>query len=337
MAIAKTPSLKVSSRRLDKRRGGRGPCSDSPGTAAVRGCAAVVSAVHGFVGPGKPSPEAIDRDGNRALIRAAAAAGLERVVLVSVLGAAPDHPMSLHRAKYAAEQALRASGLQWTIMRPTSYLETWTAIIGARLADGSRALVFGPGRNPINFVSAHDVAALVDLAVRDHALRGQILEVAGPQNLSFVAMAERLIAATGAPGRIRHIPLQVLRAMSVLARPVSPALARQAQAAVVMNTIDMTVDVSAMGDRLPIVPTVTLDDVLGRQRVRNQPGAAGGAERRCRELGWRCGSTAGRPRAGSAPRGSPRRHGAAPRACRPAGRSVRRARPGLPPRRSASR
>ena len=250
--------------------------------AAVRGCAAVVSAVHGFVGPGRPSPEAIDRDGNRALIRAAAAAGVERVVLVSVLGAAPDHPMSLHRAKYAAEQALRASGAQWTIIRPTSYLETWTAIIGAKLPGSGRALVFGPGRNPINFVSADDVAALVDLAVRDHALGGRVLEVAGPENLSFVAMAERLIAATGAPGRVKHIPLPVLRAMSVLARPVSPVLARQAQAAVVMNATDMSVDVSAMGDRLPIVPSVTLDDVLGRQpaapapQARNQPGAAGG-------------------------------------------------------------
>ena len=80
--------------------------------AAVRGCATVVSAVHGFVGPGKPSPEAIDRDANIALIRAAAAAGVQHLVLVSVLGAAPDHPMSLHRAKHAAEQALRASGYE---------------------------------------------------------------------------------------------------------------------------------------------------------------------------------------------------------------------------------
>ena len=92
--------------------------------AAVHGCATVVSAVHGFAGPGKPSPEAIDRDANRALIRAAAAAGVQHLVLVSVLGAAPDHPMSLHRAKHAAEQALQASGLAWTILRPAAYLET---------------------------------------------------------------------------------------------------------------------------------------------------------------------------------------------------------------------
>jgi uncharacterized protein YbjT (DUF2867 family) len=234
--------------------------------AAVRGCATVISAVHGFVGPGKPSPEAIDRDANRAMIRAAAAAGTQHLVLVSVLDAAPDHPMSLHRAKHAAEQALQAGGLPWTIVRPAAYLETWTGVIGARLAQGGQALVFGPGRNPINFVSAHDVAAVVDRAVHDQSLRGRILEVAGPENLTFAELAERLIAATGKPRRIRHIPLPMLRAMSLLARPVSPALARQARAAVVMNTSQMTVDVSAIRGRLPTIPATTLDDVLRRRR-----------------------------------------------------------------------
>jgi uncharacterized protein YbjT (DUF2867 family) len=233
--------------------------------AAVRGCTAVISAVHGFVGPGKASPESIDRDANRALIQAAAAAGAEHFVLLSVRGAAPDHPMSLHRAKHAAERALQASGLQWTIIRPTSYLETWIPIIGAKLAGSGQAMVFGPGRNPINFVSAHDVAAVVDLAVHDPALRGQILEVAGPENLGLARLAERLIAASGKPGRIRHVPLPLLRAMSLLARPVSPVFARQAKAAVVMNTTDMTVDVSAIRDRFPSVPATTLDDVLRRQ------------------------------------------------------------------------
>jgi NADH dehydrogenase len=126
-------------------------------------------------------------------------------------------------------------------------------------------VVFGPGRNPINFVSARDVAALVDLAVHDPSLRGQILEVAGPENLTFTELAERLIAASGQPGRIRHVPLPMLRVMSLLARPVSPMYARQAQAAVVMNTTDMRTDLSTIRDRFPTVPATTLDEVLGRQ------------------------------------------------------------------------
>jgi NADH dehydrogenase len=244
--------------------------------AAVRGCATVVSAVYGFVGPNKPSPEAIDRDANRALIQAAATAGVEHFVLVSVLGAAPDHPMSLHRAKHAAEQALQTAGVQWTIIRPAAYLETWIPIIGAKLASNGQALVFGPGRNPINFVSAaDDVAVVVDLAVHDHTLRGQVLEVAGPENLTFTQLADRVITASGKPGHTRHIPLPMLRAMSVLARPVSPVFARQAQAAVVMNTTDMIVNLAAIRDRFPTIPASTMDDVLRRQPTLEVPGARG--------------------------------------------------------------
>jgi uncharacterized protein YbjT (DUF2867 family) len=241
--------------------------------AAVAGCTTVVSAVQGFVGPGRPSPESVDRDGNRALIRAAVSAGTEHLVLVSVLGAAPDHPMSLHRAKHAAEQALQASGLAWTIVRPAAYLETWVAIIGAKLAATGLAQVFGSGRNPISFVSARDVAAVIDLAVHDPSFRGQTLEVPGPEDLTFTDIADRLIAATGKPGRIRHVPLPMLRVMSVLARPVAPVVARQAQAAVVMNTTDMTTPRSAIGDRFAAVPTTTLDDLL---RPRPRLGQVGG-------------------------------------------------------------
>jgi uncharacterized protein YbjT (DUF2867 family) len=233
--------------------------------AAVAGCATVISAVQGFAGPGRPSPESVDRDANLALIRAAAAAGVGHLVLVSVLDAGPDHPMSLHRAKHAAEQALAASGLAWTIIRPAAYLETWAGIVGAKLPTGGPALVFGPGRNPIAFVSARDVAAVVDLAVRDPSLRGQLLEVSGPEPLSFTQLADRLVAASGRPARVRHVPLPVLRVLSVLARPVAPVLARQAQAAVVMNTTDMTAHGPAIGERFPTVPSTTLDELLERR------------------------------------------------------------------------
>jgi uncharacterized protein YbjT (DUF2867 family) len=239
-------------------------------SAAVRSCSTVISAVHGFVGSGKPSPEAIDRDGNRLLIRAAAAEGVEHFVLVSVLNAAPDHPMSLYRAKYSAEQELVSSGLQWTIVRPAAYLETWIGIVGANIADKGRAMVFGPGRNPVNFVSARDVAAIIDLAVHDRSLRGQVLDATGPENLTFTQIAERLLADNGKPDRIKHVPLPVLRAMSVLARPLSPAFARQAQAAVVMNTTDMTADPAVARHRFPSIPATTLDDLLAAGRV-NHP------------------------------------------------------------------
>jgi uncharacterized protein YbjT (DUF2867 family) len=101
----------------------------------------------------------------------------------------------------------------------------------------------------------------------DSSLRGQILDVVGPENLTFKHIADQLIANTGRPGRAKHIPLAMLRAVSVLARPLAPMFARQAQAAVVMNTTDMACDVSAARDRFPDVAASTLDDVLRRQQV----------------------------------------------------------------------
>jgi hypothetical protein len=70
----------------------------------------------------------------------------------------------------------------------------------------------------------------------------------------------------------------MLRGMSVLARHVAPVFARQAQAAVVMNTTDMTVQVSATRDRFPTIPATTLDEVLRRQPPLPPPDACGDAQ-----------------------------------------------------------
>jgi uncharacterized protein YbjT (DUF2867 family) len=231
----------------------------------VEGCRTVVSAVHGFAGPTRTSPAAVDRDGNARLVTAAKRSGVDNFVLVSVVGAAPDHPMSLHRMKYAAEQDLRASGLHATTLRATSFLETWMEIIGGNLAHGGPALVLGPGHNPINFVSADDVAAFICLAVEgDHRVEEQ-LSVGGPEDLSFVEIAEHLLAHAPGNAGTRHVPLPVLRAMSVLARPVRPAFARQARAAVVMNNSDMTFDATPLRERFPEIEATTLAGLLGRR------------------------------------------------------------------------
>lgn len=224
--------------------------------AAVAGCSTVVSAAHGFLGGRGAGPEAIDDRGNARLIQAAAEAGVHQFVLLSVLGARPDHPMSLHRAKYAAEQHLGASGLDWTVLRPSAYLETWTDVIGAKLSAGGPALVFGHGTNSINFVSARDVAVLVEQAITDSALRNQAIDIAGPDNLTMVQFA-RLLGAT----KVRHIPRGALRFLAKAAAPVAPAFARQAAAAIVMDTTDMTADPDTLHQRFPEITWHRLADL----------------------------------------------------------------------------
>ena len=83
---------------------------------ALRDAGTVISAVHGFAGPGRVSPATVDRAGNANLIGATARTGAS-FVLVSVVGASPGHPIGLFRAKHAAESTLRASGIPWTVVR----------------------------------------------------------------------------------------------------------------------------------------------------------------------------------------------------------------------------
>jgi NADH dehydrogenase len=191
---------------------------------AVESMDVVVSAVHGFTGPGRVSPRTVDRDGNAHLVAAAQQAGAA-VVMVSVVGAAPDSPMELFREKYAAEQVVQASGLPWTIVRATAFAELWADLVG-------RGLVLGRGDNPINFVSVDDVAALLVRVVNDPAYRGRVLEIGGPRDVSLNELATILHEVGRAPATVWHLPQGILRAMA--------PLHRLPRAALVMDTTDLT-------------------------------------------------------------------------------------------------
>lgn len=238
---------------------------------AMPGVQTVISAIQGFSGTGGDSPQTVDWEGNRTLIRAAREAGIEHFILVSVQGAASEHPMELFRTKYRAEQELQASGLGWTIIRPTASMETWATLIGMPLLQTGRTRLFGRGSNPINFVAADDVARFVALAASDPALRGEVVEVGGPENLTFRQFAETFQTATGKEGKIAHVPLPLMRALAVLLRPVNPTIARQISAAIVMDTRDMTFDATATALRYPAIVPTPLAQVVARDYGAGRP------------------------------------------------------------------
>lgn len=229
---------------------------------AVAGARTVVSAITGFGIARDVSPRTVDWEGNANLIRAAKAAGVEHFVLLSICQAGPTHPIELFRMKHRAEEELRASGLDWTIIRPTAYMETWLGILGAPLLRTGTSRIFGGGHNPINFVSADDVARFVDLAVADEAMRGAAVDVGGPENLSMAELIETFKTETGARGKVSHVPLPMMRVMSVVMKPFNPTMAGLIKAALVMDTRDMTFDASETRRRYPSIPMTRLADVV---------------------------------------------------------------------------
>ena len=231
---------------------------------AVAGARTVVSAIQGFAGTKDGSPATIDRDGNRNLILAAREAQVENFVLVSVKDASPDHPAELMRMKYAVEKDLKASGLAWTIIRPTAYMETWCEVLGRPLLDTGKTQVFGNGRNPINWVSAADVAEFVALAAVDPEMRGAVIEVGGPDNLTMSAFVDVFRKEVGSSGNVGHVPRAAMRLMAVAMNLVNPEMGRQIEMGVIMDTRPQAFDASETRRRYPSIPVTSLDEVVRR-------------------------------------------------------------------------
>lgn len=229
---------------------------------AVDGVRVVVSAITGFGTARDVSPRTVDWQGNVNLIRAARAAGVEHFILLSVCGATAEHPIELFRMKHRAEVELKGSGLAWTIIRPTAYMETWIGLVGAPLLQTGKTRIFGRGRNPINFVSATDVARYVGLAATDPSMRGASVDVGGPENLTMGDLVAAFRNITGARGKVSHVPLPMMRVASVLMGRLNPAMAGLIRAALVMDTKDMTWDPRVTTTRPSISPRSLADVIL---------------------------------------------------------------------------
>lgn len=238
---------------------------DGPAVAAaMTGVDTVVSMIQGFGGSSALGPHVVDRDGNLALIQAAVAKRVRHFVLVSVDQASADHPIELFRMKFVAETALRASGLAWTILRPTASMETWLGIVGKPLVETGRTRIFGRGQNPINFVAADDVARFVEMAVTDPALRTSVIDIAGPANLTFDQFAAAVGDVTGRVGRVDHVPPAVLRIMATVLGPVRSVIAGQVRTALAMDRIDLRADAESRQRLAPSIPATPLAEVVRR-------------------------------------------------------------------------
>jgi uncharacterized protein YbjT (DUF2867 family) len=149
---------------------------------ACSGCDAVVSGMTAMGRPGD-SIEKVDRDGQLALVEAAAEEGVERFVYMSYSGAiGKDDPLTL--AKRAVERTLKHSGMSWTVLRPSYFMESWLSpALGFDVA-GGRVRIFGAGSAPISWVARDDVAAFAAAAVDSEEARNATLEIGGPEAIA---------------------------------------------------------------------------------------------------------------------------------------------------------
>ena len=187
---------------------------------ACAGVERVLAAAHGLLGKDRNDSAAIDDAGHRALIDAARNAGVARFVYTSAHGAAADHPIEFLRTKWALEQYLARSGMDYAILRPTAFME-WHAheFNGKALLAKGRTVVLGRGTKPRNFVAARDVAAFAVKCLTEDALPERILTIGGPGNFTNDEVTALYAAAAGIAPRATHLSPRLL---SILARVITP-------------------------------------------------------------------------------------------------------------------
>jgi uncharacterized protein YbjT (DUF2867 family) len=164
---------------------------------AVEGVQTVISSANSAMRGGEDDVQSVDREGNRRLIEAAAEAGVAHFIFISALGATLDSPNDFMRAKAEAEQALRESSMDFTIVSPTAFIEVWPAmVVGMPARQGQPVTLVGEGRRLHSFISNRDVATFAVGAVDNPRARNQFLALGGPDALSWrdvVATYERVL------------------------------------------------------------------------------------------------------------------------------------------------
>lgn len=228
---------------------------------ALRGVDTVFAAAHGYPGEDDNNPHTVDDLGMRCLIAVARATGVARFVFTSALGARVDNPVDFLRIKYDIEKNLRGSLLGYTILRPSSFMETWVDLLAKQIAKKGEFTIVGNGDNPINFVAVDDVARLAALVLDTPGSRGEVIEFGGPENLTLRQFAASVQEAVGHEAKTHHVPVPVARALAVVYRVLNPALGRQIAAGINMATADLTFDPTSTLKRFPVKLT-RLEDVV---------------------------------------------------------------------------
>ena len=188
--------------------------------AAFDGCEAVVHLVAVIREKGGQTFDAVIRRGTETMLEAAQAAGVGRLVNISAIGADPDPRFPYWFAKWEAEQAIRASGIAFTTLRPSLMFGPgdgfFTTLAGLVRFSIPVVPVAGDGGALFQPISVDDVARCIVISVeRAPAMRE--IEIGGPEQLSYDQIIDIVHDAIGAGMRIKaHVPVAALMPVAMV-------------------------------------------------------------------------------------------------------------------------
>ena len=171
---------------------------------AERDCEVVISCIASRSGAPRDA-QAVDYEANARLLAAARAAGAEHFILLSAI-CVQKPLLAFQHAKLKFEAELQASGIGYTIIRPTAFFKSLSGQV-KRVKAGKPFLIFGDGNlTRCKPISDDDLARFIASAIGNPEMLGKVLPVGGPgPAISLREQGDLLFALTGQEPRFRSV------------------------------------------------------------------------------------------------------------------------------------
>ena len=240
--------------------------------AACRDVSAVITTVSSMpfsYVPGQNDIATTDTAGTMRLVDAAVAAGAEHFTYTS-FSSNLDIETPLRDAKHTVERHLIDSGLGYTILRPSCFMEVWLSPAVGFDPANAKATIYGTGAAPVSWIAVGDVAEFAVRSIDAPAARNTALELGGPDALSPLEVVRIFEEIGGRPFETQHVPVEALQAQQETATdPMAQTFPGLMRCVAAGDRIDM---VSTLG-AIP-VPMTTVRD-YARAVVGETAGAVG--------------------------------------------------------------
>lgn len=194
---------------------------------AVTGCDAVIHLVGIISEVGNQTFENIHVRGTENVARAAQTAGIRRYLHMSALGTQPNAPARYHQSKWAGEQLVRNSGLDWTIFRPSIIYGPGDQFVNMYLnmARFSPVLpVIGGHTTKFQPVAVQDVATSFVKALTEPRAIGRTFDLCGPERFTLEEILQTALVVTGRRRFIVKIPYRLAQMQAALFEFIYPRL-----------------------------------------------------------------------------------------------------------------
>ena len=177
---------------------------------ACKGCDIVISTVSSTLSRQEgDNIQTVDHDGNLNLIASAKEAGVKQFIFISFRHQhAMDNPLT--KAKQTAERAIKNSGMKYTILQASIFMEVWLSPALGFDYDGHAAQIPGDGSKPISYVSYKDLAAFAAASVDNPVAENEVLEIGGPEALTPAQVVREFEKITDHSFTVNYIPVAAL-------------------------------------------------------------------------------------------------------------------------------